>query len=676
MVTGSISTALRLGLAALAVALPAAGGLAAYPDPAIVTLLRQQCGTCHCDGAAEGSIALDALLGGQTRPPAAGEQASAEQAAWLAVWRNLRCETMPPADEPQPTAQQRQLLVQFVERDVLGVDPARPDPGRVVLRRLNRVEYANTVRDLTGLEINLLDTLPADDTGYGFDTIGDVLSMSPLLVEKFLVTATVVAEKLVEDAVPVIGHDRSGQPLPLAYPKRIRRVFAAGPRPDNKTERAAHLTTTVRQLAERAFRRPVDQATVDRLVNLAQQTDDAPGGTFEKGVAAVLTAVLSSPRFLFRVEAEAAPDTHAFPTAVPLDEFSLASRLSYFLWSSLPDDKLLNLARAGQLRAQFPQQVARMLSDRRSKALVGSFVGQWLQTWDVEKLPFDLRAIAGKGERKALEKSFSRSLRRSMRLETEHLFAHLLRNNLPVTDLLVGRDTFLNEELAAYYGVPGIKGEKMRLVSLDPASQRGGLLTQGSVLVVTSNPSRTSPVKRGLFILENLLGTPAPPPPPDVPPLEEAAAGGSLGMRELMQLHRREALCASCHARMDPLGLTLEHYNALGQWREDETIDTRGRLITGEEFTDSRELAAVIAGPRRRDFHRCFTEKLLTYALGRGLEYFDAPAVDRIVDDLEKDGRLVTAVLGVVGSVPFQMRRPGPIPTAAVPPPTVFKGTP
>ena len=676
VVTGIISTALRIGLAALVVALPAAGGLAAYPDPAIVTLLRQQCGTCHCDGAAEGSIALDALLGGQTRAPASGEQASAEQAAWLAVWRNLRCETMPPADEPQPTAQQRELLVQFVERDVLGIDPARPDPGRVVLRRLNRVEYANTVRDLTGLEINLLDTLPADDTGYGFDTIGDVLSMSPLLVEKFLATATVVAEKLVEAAVPVIGHDRSGQPLPLAYPKAIRRVFAAGPRPDNKTERAAHLTTTVRQLAERAFRRPVDQATVDRLVNLAQQTDDAPGGTFEKGVAAVLTAVLSSPRFLFRVEAEAAPDAHASPTAVPLDEFSLASRLSYFLWSSLPDDKLLNLARAGQLRAQFPQQVARMLSDRRSKAFVGSFVGQWLQTWDVEKLPFDVRAIAGKTDRKALEKSFSRSLRRSMRLETEHLFAHLLRNNLPATDLLVGRDTFLNEELAAYYGVPGIKGKKMRLVSLDPASQRGGLLTQGSVLVVTSNPSRTSPVKRGLFILENLLGTPAPPPPPNVPPLEAAAAGGSLGMRELMQLHRREALCASCHARMDPLGLTLEHYNALGQWREDETIDTSGRLITGEEFTDSRALAAVIAGPRRRDFHRCLTEKLLTYALGRGLEYFDAPAVDRIVADLEKDGRLVTAVLGVVGSVPFQMRRPGPIPTAAVPPPAVVKGTP
>jgi len=677
-VTGIISTVRCLGWAALAVALPlpAAHGLAAYPDPATVTLLRQQCGSCHCDGSAEGSIALDALLGRQTRAPAAGEQASSDQAAWLAVWRNLRCETMPPADEPQPTTQERQHLVRFVERDVLGVDPAVPDPGRVVLRRLNRVEYANTVRDLTGLEVDLLDTFPADDTGYGFDTIGDVLSMSPLLVEKFLATATAVADKLVQAAVPVIDHDRSGQPLPLAYPQQIRRIFAVGPQPETKTERAAHLTTTVRRLAERAFRRPVDQATVERLVNLARQTDASPGGTFEKGVAAALTAVLSSPRFLFRAEAEAAPATYPFPSAVPLDEFSLASRLSYFLWSSLPDDKLINLATDGRLRAELPQQVSRMLSDERSSALVGSFVGQWLQTWDVEKLPFDVRAIADTTGRKALEKSFSRSLRRAMRLETEHLFAHLLRNNLPATDLLVGSNTFLNEELAAYYGVPGISGEEMRLVALDPASQRGGILTQGSVLVVTSNPSRTSPVKRGLFILENLLGTPAPPPPPDVPPLEAAAAGGPLGMRELMQLHRREALCASCHARMDPLGLALEHYNALGQWREDATIDTSGRLITGEAFADVRELAAIIAGPRRRDFHRCLTEKLLTYALGRGLEYFDAPTVDRIVADLEKDGRLATAVLGVVASVPFQMRRPGPLPTAAVSSPAVIEGTP
>jgi hypothetical protein len=445
--------------------------------------------------------------------------------------------------------------------------------------------------------------------------------------------------------------------------------------------RAEHLATTVRRLAERAFRRPVDQATIDRLVTLAQATDDGPGGTFETGVAAVLTAVLSSPRFLFRVEAESAPATvgHERPSAVLVDEFSLASRLSYFLWSSMPDDRLFKLAQAGRLRAELPEQVDRMIADRRSQAFVGSFVGQWLQTRDVEGLAFDLRAITGRADRKAAEKMFGPSLRRAMRLETEYLFAHLLQKNLPATDLLVGPDTFLNDELAAFYGIPGITGKTMRRVTLDPAGHRSGLLTHASILAVTSNPTRTSPVKRGLFILDNLLGTPAPPPPPDVPPLEEVADGASLGMRELMELHRRDALCATCHARMDPLGLTLEHYNALGQWRGDEagSLDTSGRLITGESFADAGELAAVIAGPRRRDFHRCLTEKLLTYALGRGIEYFDAPAVDTIVDSLEKDGRLTTAIHGVVTSIPFQMRRPAAIPQFIHPHPSaVVEETP
>ena len=684
MVTTVRSTVRHICCAGLAAALvlPAATGRAADADPTPVTLLRQQCGDCHCDGAAEGGVDVGGLLDRLTnasRPQGTG--ADPDQAAWLAVWRNLRAETMPPADAPHPTPHERQRLVQFVERDVLGVDPARPDPGSVVLRRLNRVEYANTLQDLTGLELNVLDTLPADDTGYGFDTIGDVLSMSPLLVEKYLATATVVAEKLVTVAVPVIDRDRSGQPLPLDYPKSVRCVFAAGPRPDDKSLRAEHLATTVRRLAERAFRRPVDQATIDRLVTLAQASDDGPGGTFETGVAAVLTAVLSSPRFLFRVEAESAPatDGQELPSAVLVDEFSLASRLSYFLWSSMPDERLFELAQAGRLRAELPQQIDRMIADQRSDALIGSFVGQWLQTRDVEGLAFDFLAITGGGDRKALEKMFGSSLRRAIRQETEQLFAHLLRKNLPATDLLVGRDTFLNAELAAFYGIPGIEGKQMRQVTLDPSSHRGGLLTQASILVVTSNPSRTSPVKRGLFILDNLLGTPAPPPPPNVPPLEDVADGATLGMREMMELHRRDALCASCHARMDPLGLTLEPYNAIGQWRGDaaDSLDTSGRLITGESFADAGELAAIIAGPRRRDFYRCLTEKLLTYALGRGIEYFDAPAVDTIVDDMEKDGRLATAVRGVVASVPFQMRRPAVTPPVnPSPPASVAEETP
>jgi hypothetical protein len=302
-----------------------------------------------------------------------------------------------------------------------------------------------------------------------------------------------------------------------------------------------------------------------------------------------------------------------------------------------------------------------MLRDRRSDAFVRNFVGQWLQTRDVEALPFDVRRVLGVKEREEGERIFSDEVRRAMRQETEMLFGHVLREGLPATDLLVGRNTFLNEPLARFYGVPDVKGKDMRLVSLGEDVPRGGLLTHGSMLVVTSNPTRTSPVKRGLFILDNLLGTPAPPAPAGVPALDEAAATlpKEATMRQLMELHRRDALCASCHARMDPLGLALERYNAVGQWRADEaagTLDTSGRLITGERFADVRELSAVIAGPRRRDFHRCLAEKLLTYALGRGLEYFDGPAVDSILEKVEQDGRLDAFVHGVVASVPFQMR--------------------
>jgi hypothetical protein len=237
-------------------------------------------------------------------------------------------------------------------------------------------------------------------------------------------------------------------------------------------------------------------------------------------------------------------------------------------------------------------------------------------------------------------------------------FTHVLRENLPATDLLVGDITFLNEPLARFYGIEGVEGDTMRPVTLPGDRSRAGLLTHGSFLLVTSNPSRTSPVKRGLFILENLLGTPTPPAPANVPPLDASAQAehGAAPMRELMERHRGDPLCASCHARMDPLGLALEHYNAIGQWRDDDhgsPIDSAGRLVTGEHFADADALAKIIAGPRRIDFHRCVADKMLTYALGRGLEYFDTPAVDRIVAALDRDGGMRALVHGVASSVPF-----------------------
>jgi hypothetical protein len=643
----------RLLVAALAgsSAVPAAAVPAAGP-----ALLQEFCGSCHFGGAEEGDVALDGLLAAHAAParPPVG---SPEQAAWINAWKNLRAETMPPADEPQPTADQRRVLVEFVSRDRLGVDPDRPDPGRVVLRRLNRIEYANTVRDLTGIDEAVGDDLPADDTGYGFDTIGEVLSLSPLLLENYLAIAARIGERVAAEAASRKGAD---------YPGRLRRLFPAGPPPEDEAARPAHLRRTLERLAARGFRRPVDEPTLDRLVELAETAIAAPGGSFEKGVAAAVTAVLASPRFLFRVEGDPPqPTAGGERSAEPIDEFSLATRLSYFLWSTMPDEELFELARAGNLRTELPRQVERLVKDRRSNAFVRNFVGQWLQTRDVEALPVDVRTVLAVADREQGEKIFSSDVRRAMREETELLFAHVLREGLPAGELLVARQTFLNEPLARFYGVPDVKGREMRLVELPPESRRGGLLTHGSFLVATSNPTRTSPVKRGLFILDNLLGTPAPPAPPDVPPLErsEASLGDDATMRQLMERHRSDALCASCHARMDPLGLALERYNAVGQWRGDEAaalLDTSGQLITGESFADAGQLSEVIAGPRRRDFHRCLTEKILTYALGRGVEYFDAPAVDTILEELDRDGRLITLVQGVVASRPFQVRRPAP----------------
>ncbi len=626
--------------------------------------LREYCGACHCDGGAEGGIDLDRLLEGlRTCRPSDG---SAEEAAWAAIWRNLQAETMPPADEPRPDPAERQALVGFVLGDVLGVDPRRPDPGRVVLRRLNRIEYGNTVRDLTGFRENVTDDLPPDDTGYGFDTIGDVLSLSPLLLEKYLDIAARVADEVV---IATGQQDDSDSAA-------VCRLLPSAEVPDDQGARDDQRRAALRQFADRAFRRPVDDATLDRLVGVAADAEAAAGGSFQAGIAAATTAVLASPRFLFRVE-ETDPAEREAPagTAVPIDEYALASRLSYFLWSTMPDDELFRLAAEGRLREALRGQVERMLADPRSDAFVTNFVGQWLQTRDVESKSVDVEGLyrsRGRGWWR-LARLFSWEVREAMRLETELLFAHVLRERLPATDLLVSPVTFLNEPLARFYGIEDVRGNEMRLVDVPTDSGRGGLLTHGSILLVTSNPNRTSPVKRGLFVLDNLLGTPPPPPPPSVPPLEQAAAtaGEAATMRELMQRHRADPGCAACHARMDPLGLALEQYDAVGRFRRGEEavgIDTAGQLITGEPFQDAGELATLIAGPRRRDFHRCLVEKMLTYAIGRGLRYSDAPAVDIIIGSLDSEGRLIDAVQGVVASVPFQMRRAGdpsvfPVPT-------------
>jgi hypothetical protein len=333
-----------------------------------------------------------------------------------------------------------------------------------------------------------------------------------------------------------------------------------------------------------------------------------------------------------------------------IDEHSLASRLSYFLWSTMPDDELSELADRGELRANLSRQLERMLKDRRIEALAENFAGQWLRARDVEKFEVDLR--------------FGHDLADAMRRETEMYFEHIVREDRSVLELIDSNYTFVNELLAKHYGVDGVTGDTVRRVELPADSPRGGVLTQGTLLVVTSNPTRTSPVKRGLFILDNILGTPPPPPPASVPPLEAAAAGitdHTPTVRELQEQHRRDPLCHSCHARMDPLGLALENFDLLGAWRDTEhgqPIDASGVLMTGEEFGGIQELKNILKGQHRLDFYRCLTEKLLTYALGRGLEYYDEHTVDQIVEQTDREhGKFSALLTGIIQSAPFERQR-------------------
>jgi len=373
------------------------------------------------------------------------------------------------------------------------------------------------------------------------------------------------------------------------------------------------------------------------------------GESFEKSVKIALQAVLVSPHFLFRGELQPEPDN---PRRVqPIDEFSLASRLSYFLWSTMPDEELFQLAESGRLRRNLDAQVARMLRDPRSRALVDNFAAQWLQTRNLEVVNPDRKMFP----------PFSDALRRDMGRETAMFFEHVMREDRSLMEFLDADYSFLNERLARLYGVDGVTGEDFRKVTL-PDRRRGGVLTQASILTITSNPTRTSPVKRGKWVMETILGTPPPPPPPNVPPLEIDKDHPLTGtLRQKMEQHRNNPVCASCHERMDAIGFGFENFDAIGGWRAKETgvdIDASGILATGESFRGPEDFKRVLMTQRRGDFLRCVTEKMLTYALGRGIAYYDRCAVDRILGGLEKgEYRFSALVRGVVESTPFQKRR-------------------
>jgi hypothetical protein len=644
-----------------------------------------------------------------------------------------------------------------------------PDPGRVPVHRLNRAEYQNTIRDLLGVDFRAADEFPPDDSGYGFDNIGDVLTVSPTLMQKYLSAAEAIAaravggnpwptpgiftrrsrvravddstaelrEVLEYDAEYVIRASITGRrgdedpPVTLvisvdgkpvrtvdvpvrlsavnrqggatqraveevrlfltanehvfraefvndeglkAIPVSARRnvsqnifpefIDIAGPYPpsgpqavrraalvcDPATGRAC-ADRILTALARRAYRRPVARSEVAALLSVydrAAANQYTPAQSLQFAIAKMLV----SPGFLFRIERDPGRGRTA-----PVSDIELASRLSYFLWSSMPDERLLRLAELGRLRVPgvIDAEVHRMIADPKAAAFSENFAGQWLETRSLDAATPDRTRYP----------AWSPELRDAMRTETRLFFESALRENRPISEFIDGKYTFLNGRLARHYGIEGVEGPDFRRVDLT-TDQRSGVFTHASVLTVSSYPTRTSVVLRGKFLLENVLNSPPPPPPADVPALDDAAVGVAKSLREQTEAHRAVPLCASCHVKMDPLGFALENYDAIGQWRNEDgqlPLDVTGELPNGRKFTGPVELKEILKGSMPA-FARSLSEKMLTYALRRGVEPYDRLVVRDLVRQLaENDYRLQTLVLGIVKSVPFQARRGEPTST-------------
>ena len=614
----------------------------------VAPTIGRYCLGCHDSSTRRGGIALDG----------SGEEAPGLE-TWGRVADALRSGAMPPVGRARPSPGELAAVDEWLDAEVFRCSGPDADPGRVTIRRLNRVEYDNTIRDLFGLDLRLADAFPADDVGYGFDNIGDVLSIPPLLMEKYLEAADRAIEaaarsprawsRIVEPAPDTVPPVHRKLVLP-ARSEPIKRIGRPSPTParveDPGVLALRRAYGILRGFADRAYRRPATDDELTRLVALVESARK-DGDAMDDAIRYALKAVLISPGFLFHVETDS--ETGATGRGRPLDEFELAARLSYFLWSSLPDDQLFGLAARGELRRgdHLAEQVRRMLRDEKARALVDGFVAQWLQTRGLKDVTPDPRLFP----------DFDEPLREAMLGETSRFSEAIIRGDRSVLEFLDADYTFVNERLARHYGIPGVVGDRFRRVSLAGTS-RGGVLTHAGVLTVTSNPTRTSPVKRGKWVLDNLLGMPPPPPPGGVEGL--GAEGGAMPpgtLRERMERHRADPGCASCHARMDPLGFSLENFDAIGAWRTEgdgKPLDVSGTLPGGESFAGPSGLRAVL-GARRETFARSLAEKLLTYALGRGLGHADRCVVVDIGRRLKQgDYRFSSLVSGIVESPPFQ----------------------
>ena len=722
-------------------------------DGDVHPFLKKYCFDCHEGDQAEGGVSMASYAEATAK--------NTDRVHWQKILRQLQGKAMPPKDSPQPDESQRKNIMLWIESFALMPDCSKGErPGRVTLRRLNRAEYNNTIRDLFGIDIKPADIFPSDDVGYGFDNIGDVLTLPPVLLERYLEAAENVMRAVIVtadiDTAPIktgkggtlaskgeIGEefdlsadgqyvvrarafgDQAGdepvqmefridgkekkkvdvsakQSAPQEYEIKLtlekgKHQFAVAflndyykpdaPDPKQRGDRNLHVEKLtvigpvgvmpeelpeahkrffskpieakidrdtqrqqvrdlVRPLTSRAFRRRATDAEIDGLVALFDFAREK-GETVERSMQITTSAILVSPSFLFRIEKDAPSGKTR-----TLSDVEMASRLSYFLWSSLPDDELFRAAVKGELHTdkQLIEQALRMLKDPKSKALVENFAGQWLQLRNLDTFFPDKERFP----------DFDDALKSAMRRETEEFFGYLVREDRSVLEFLDADYTFVNERLAKHYGLQGVSGEEFRRVSVDPA-QRGGLLGQASILSVTSNPTRTSPVKRGKWILENLFASPPPPPPPNVPELavenKEKPLTGTL--RQQMEQHRSDPSCAACHQLMDPLGFGLENYNAVGAWRTDDglhPVDPSGELPDGRSFKGPAELKTILKG-REEEFRRCFAEKMLTYAIGRGLEHYDACAVQRISRECAENGnRFSVIVTEIVLSPAFRQR--------------------
>jgi cytochrome c553 len=793
----------------------------------------KNCYTCHNEKLTSGGLNLEQYK--------TSDAVVTNREKFETVLQKLQAGEMPPKGMPRPAAADLKAVETWIQAEFDRADAAiKPNPGRVTARRLNRAEYNNTVRDLLAVDFHPADDFPQDDSGYGFDDIADALSLSPVLMEKYLAAAEKITRRAIfgqENLKPTVvrhqppyregtdggnnsrflekipwtitNYDLTGLTLPSAvhfihsFPAdadyefridpegnrprpsdpfqvavwidgkqlttvqfeatangtgmegldqtvmahvpagehwvavsvlkqyeglpakygglnptkqpdipapafagppqlppdatpeqkaafearqkaraagggrgrgpqparitdvsfRVNFVEIAGPFKPNTNPSADSLNRIfvcrehaagcerkiVTDLARRAYRRPATPDEISRLLTLVSE-DRKRGASFEQSIGVAVEAVLVSPHFLFRIESDPKPGPSGDPEH-RIDQYELASRLSYFLWSSMPDDELLRCADRKTLRAPtvLEAQVKRMLKDPKAKAFVANFGGQWLR----------FRALESVQPDPIIFMAFDDYIRISMQRETELFLQNLFATDGNLLDLLNGKYSFLNEELARFYGIPGVIGPEFRKVDLT-GTPRGGILTQGSVLTTSSYATRTSVVLRGKWVLENLLNAPVPPPPPNVPLLDETKVGTSMSLRRQMEQHRSNAICASCHSRMDPIGFGLENFDAIGRWRTQDgkfPVDASGSLPNGSRFNGPEELEKILAD-NRDAFAQCIAEKMLIYALGRGLEPYDKPAVKTIAAQMAKDNyRISSLVLGIVNSLPFQGRK-------------------